>query len=353
MNMELAWIALNLAHKVDRVALHALLDRQTEMTETFGDPPSFSKLVENDGRSPAQLLEAAAFEIEKASVRGISIVTLASPQYPTELRDIYDPPLALYCKGTLPPVGGIAIVGSRSASHYGIGVARSIARDIAQCGIPVISGFARGIDTSAHLGALEAGGVTIAVLGSGFLFPYPRENQFLIPKVAEKGCVLTEFPMDTKPFPMNFPIRNRIISGLGTRGTLVVEAAERSGALITARLASDQGRDVFAIPGNVTSPLSAGTNHLIQDGAKLVRCAADILEEIPGITLPSKAATVEAIDSEEAGVLEKLTADVPVHVDALSSELGILPSRLLVVLLALELKHHVRQLPGKLFLKRL
>jgi len=352
METELAWVALNLARNINRVAVHELLQRDSDVCGCLEDAALFAQVAGKDGRSPAQLLEAAAAEIAEAARLGIFILTLTSEGFPKELREIYDPPLALYYRGRLPSGEKLSIVGSRSASHYGVNVARSFAREVASRGVPVVSGFARGIDTAAHLGAIEGGGTTLAVLGSGFKYPYPRENAALIPKVAENGAALTEFPLDTKPLPMNFPLRNRIIAGLGTLGTLVVEAAERSGALITARLASDQGRDVFAVPGNITSPTSAGTNRLIQDGARLVRSAFDIIPQREESSAGGRASAAE-VDAEETRVLERLSADDPVHIDALSAELDMLPSRLLVVLLSLELKNRVRQLPGKLFLKRL
>lgn len=357
MNARLSWIALNLAQGVNRVLLHELLEENADITRAFEDPDLFTRLAGKCGRSRDELVEGAGAEIERAERMGATILTIDSPEYPEELRQIYDPPLALYCLGRLPPAaGGLAIVGSRAASHYGVAIARSIARDVASCGITVVSGLARGIDTAAHLGALEASGpggegVTVAVLGSALNCPYPRENEPLMARIAQHGCVVSEFPFDTKPLPMNFPQRNRIISGLASRGTLVVEAAERSGALITARLASDQGRDVFAVPGNVTSPSSAGANRLIQQGAKLVGCAADILGEVAAARAGNGSGS--ELDGEEAAVYQRLSPDSPVHVDELSSGLDMLPSRLLTTLLALELKNRVRQLPGRFFLRKM
>lgn len=353
MEARLAWIALNLARGVDRVLLHTIVEEKLDIGASFEDAGLFARLAGRAGVGPESLLESAEKELEKAEAFGATIVTLEDPPYPPELLQIYDPPLALYCLGKLPSGGGLAIVGSRSATHYGIAIARALSREVAARGVAVVSGFARGVDTAAHLAALEAGGATVAVIGSGLNCPYPRENHQLIPKIARGGCVATEFPFDTKPLPMNFPMRNRIISGLGARGTLVVEAAERSGALITARLASDQGREVYAVPGNITSPLSAGTNRLIQQGARVVCSAADLLSELGLVAAGPNTPAPHPLEGEEAAIYDRLSVDSPVHIDALSTELGMFPSRLLTALLALELKNRVRQLPGKFFLRTL
>ena len=357
MDRALAWIALNMAHGLNRAAMHTMLQQGIDALSILEDVDLFKRVASKSGVSAAQLLDGAQKEINKAQALGAAVLTFDGPAYPSDLRHIYDPPLVLYCLGKVPAAGALAIVGSRSATHYGINIARSFARDIARHGVPIVSGLARGIDTAAHLGALDSagtpgGGVTVAVIGSGLLSPYPRENRPLMDKIAKDGAVVSEFPLDTKPVPINFPQRNRILSGMAARGVLVVEAAERSGALITARLASDQGRDVYAIPGNTTSPMSAGTNRLIQQGAKLVREVGDILCEIPGLE-PRPPAPVEALTLEESSLLEHLSADAPTHIDGLAAELDLLPSRLLATLLGLELKNCVRQLPGRFFLRRL
>lgn len=356
MEKDVAWVALNMARGLDRVCVHGLIEEDVSVETVFENRDLFARVAGRSGAAPAQLLELANEEIERASRHGARLLTYESEAYPDSLRQIYDPPLALCCLGLPLPSDALSIVGSRNASHYGVGVARAIAREIAASGVPVVSGLARGIDTAAHLGALEGAAgsegflATIAVLGSGLNQPYPRENKPLIEKIARCGSVISEFPMDTRPAPMNFPMRNRIIAGLGTRGTLVVEAARRSGALITARLASDQGREVFAVPGNITSPTSAGANNLIQMGAKLVGSAADILGEQ---AVARAAASAPQLEGDERAVFEKLSADVPVHVDSLAANAEMPPSRLLSTLLALELKNRVTQLPGRFFLKRL
>lgn len=204
--------------------------------------------------------------------------------YPMKLKNIYDPPAGLFIKGNIIDYANtLAIVGSRKATNYGLTVAYKFSRDISRYGIKIISGLAKGIDTAAHLGCLDADGVTIGVLGNGFKFIYPISNKEVINRIAIKGAVLTEFLPDEKPFPQNFPRRNRIISGLADF-VLVVEATDRSGSLITARLALEQGKDVFAVPGNIFSINSVGTNNLIKDGAKLVSNIEDILSEY-GISL--------------------------------------------------------------------
>ncbi len=218
-------------------------------------------------------------ELELVRKHKIEVVTIADSDYPESLRQIPDPPLVLYFKGKSDWTGfNFAIVGSRKASLYGLSVAEKFAQQLAALGVVIVSGMARGIDTASHKGALKAKGATLAVLGSGLLNIYPPENESLAEKIAESGAVISEFPLNTPPLRENFPRRNRIVSGLA-RGVLVVEAAERSGALITADLALDQGKDVFAVPGKVDSPTSLGANHLIKQGAKLVNSIEDILEE--------------------------------------------------------------------------
>ncbi|MDD5668634.1 MAG: DNA-processing protein DprA, partial [Candidatus Omnitrophica bacterium] len=227
---------------------------------------------------PKELLDA---ELEHAARLKLEIVTFVDDRYPESLKQIYDPPLVLYVKGILDNDDGlrIAIVGSRRASLYGLTNAEKLSGDLAEYGVAVVSGLARGIDTYAHRGAVKRGGRTIAVMGSGFDHLYPEENRELAEEITRCcGAVITEFPIDTLPLRQNFPLRNRIISGL-SQGVLVVEAAQNSGALITADCALEQDRDVFALPGKIDSQTSSGTNGLIQQGAKLVCSAQDILQE--------------------------------------------------------------------------
>ncbi|MDP8234655.1 MAG: DNA-processing protein DprA [Candidatus Saelkia tenebricola] len=218
-------------------------------------------------------------ELQLCKKYDIKIMTIMDSGYPDVLREIPDSPIVLYYKGNLDVLDfNFAVVGSRKASSYGLSIAEKFSYQLADLGVVIVSGMARGIDTAAHTGALKAKGKTVAVLGSGLLNIYPSENNILMEKIAATGVVITEFPLHSAPLRENFPRRNRIVSGL-SRGVLVVEAAERSGALITADLALDQGRDVFAVPGKVDSPTSFGANYLIKQGAKLVNSIEDILEE--------------------------------------------------------------------------
>jgi len=218
--------------------------------------------------------------LSKIDKEGIRVLTLESPDYPSNLKNIYDPPPVLYLKGSLLPDDTLAlgVVGSRTATAYGLKTAQELALGLASRGITVVSGMARGIDTMAHTGALAGGGRTIAVLGSGIDVVYPPENKRLYEKIQKSGAVISEFIPGTKPLAGNFPARNRIISGLSL-GVIVVEAAEKSGSLITADFALEQGREVFAVPGNISSGQSVGTNNLIKQGAKIVTRIEDILEE--------------------------------------------------------------------------
>jgi len=288
--------------------------------------------------------------------QAVDIVLLGEERYPACLKNIPNPPLLLYCRGQveLAQRQGVAIVGSRKATQYGRKVAREFSCQLAEKGLTIISGLAWGIDSQAHLGALEAGGATISVLGSGINIVYPRENLDLYQQICLKGLVISEFPWDTPPLPNHFPMRNRIISGLSL-GVLVVEAQAKSGALITADFALEQGREVFAVPGPIKSPYSAGTNHLIKQGAKLVTCVDDVLEEFPGW------AKEEADKSPVQPVLPMYTekeSQVLMHIgyekchrDELLRLTGFNHSDLSLVLLKLELEGIVQSLPGNYYVK--
>jgi DNA processing protein len=254
----------------------------------------------------------------------------------------------------------ISIVGSRRATPYGVNAAERLARDLASRGLTICSGLARGIDTAAHRGALEAKGKTIAVLGSGIDHIYPRENKKLAQQIESQGCIVSEFPIHTSPAPQNFPIRNRIISGLSL-GTCLVEAAEFSGSLITGRLALEQGREVFAVPGNITSKTSFGPNLWIKQGAKLVQDWQDIVEELPraakeqvALQQPREQSALfsEVLTASEKFVLELLRPDEAVHIDRLLELSRMSSSDLLSALFELELKERIKQLPGKSFVKK-
>jgi DNA processing protein len=302
-------------------------------------------------------------EIERSVKKGFRIITQSSSDYPALLLHIPDPPPLLYSYGTM--AGNqchIAMVGSRKATAYGKINAKSLAGALAAKGIAVVSGMARGIDTAAHIGALESGGRTVAVLGSGLECVYPSENMKLYHRIAESGAVISEFPLDAKPDPHHFPQRNRIISGMAL-GTVVVEAAERSGSLITARLAADQGREVFAVPGSIHATTAAGTHNLIRQGAKLVESAEDIIEEIApqitvspegpmgpeGATAPCpEAPQANSLTDREARLLEAI-GPYPIHIDELARRCNQDIGSLNAILLQLELKGAVVQEPGKFF----
>lgn len=293
---------------------------------------------------------------EDLQARGVQVTLLGEPSYPHALAQIADPPVILYTRGRLPEqkLPLIAIVGSRRATPYGKAVAHKLSRELVQLGWGVVSGMARGIDTAAHEGALAAGGYTLAVFGCGIDVCYPRENSKLMKRIEEKGCLLSEFPPDTGPHAKNFPIRNRVISGC-SMGILVVEAGERSGALITAHNALEQDREVFAIPGPVTSEYSRGANNLIKQGAKLVEDAADIIEEFPYLNwvpspqTPPKKRLEPSLTLEESCVLQKLSLE-PVHIDQLAEKTGLSVSVVGGILTLLEFRGLAKQLPGDYFI---
>lgn len=287
---------------------------------------------------------------------GYRIVTMLDPDYPPLLLEIPDPPPFLYVLGQLDSsIMNIAVVGSRNATPYGLSTTKRLCNDLALRGITVVSGMARGIDTAAHEGALLGKGKTIAVLGSGFERVYPAENLNLFHKIAENGAVVSEFPLKTEPEAHNFPIRNRIISGISL-GTVVVEATKKSGSLITARLAAEQNREVFAVPGSINSFKSIGAHTLIKQGAKLVEHAQDIIEELSPLIQAYAAANdknkkmdkLPSLSSEETLVLKEL-GPYPVHIDEIARNISMEPGKLSSILLRLELKEIVDQAPGKLF----
>ena len=305
-------------------------------------------------KMPAEV-EAELRLIENKNYR---IVTLADPEYPGLLREIPDPPPLLYVYGRLDgDSANLAVVGSRNATAYGLTTTVRLCENLAAYKMTIVSGMARGIDTAAHEGALAGGGRTIAVLGSGLERIYPAENRKLFHRIAENGAVVSEFPLKAGPEAHHFPRRNRVISGMSL-GTMVVEATKKSGSLITARLAAEQNREVFAVPGSVQSFKSTGTHTLIKQGAKLVEHAQDIIEELRPLVqfntpLESQAnegdtAASASLSEDETRVMHALEP-YPVHVDNLARNISMDPGRLLSILLILELKGMVEQSPGKLF----
>ena len=297
-------------------------------------------------------------ELARIADFGASVITQGDPLYPPLLREIHNPPIVLYIWGELSEKDrhAISIVGSRKTSHYGLECAKKISYQLAYAGMTIVSGLARGIDTAAHQGALAAKGRTVAVLGSGLLNLYPPENLALAEKIASSGAVVTEFPMTVSPDTQTFPQRNRIVSGWSD-GLLVVEAGLKSGALITAGQAADQGRSIFAIPGPIDRSTSAGSNRLIQQGAKLVMGAGDILDDLQ-ILLPEKpqlqqspARTVQFTGNEQV-VYDAIT-EGETAIDTIIAKSGLPPGAVSSTLLALEMKRLVKQLPGQHFVKLL
>jgi DNA processing protein len=289
---------------------------------------------------------AAEQEASKARALGIRLVGLDDPDYPAALRAIYDPPAVLYVKGEWQARSRVcvAIVGARAASARGRELTRSIARELGGAGVTIVSGLARGIDSAAHRGALEGGGRTVAVQGRGLDGVYPEENAGLAAAIERSGALVSEFPLGSQPYPQNFPRRNRVIAGLCV-AVLVVEAEEKSGSLITARLALDEGRDVLAVPGHPSERLACGTNRLLKDGAALVTDARDVAEAI-GIALPREAPVVEQ-DPLLCAFPEGATLSLE-ELQALSGQP--LPG-LLARLTELELAAKIRRLPGPLFVR--
>lgn len=304
------------------------------------------------------LTDAVKKELALIERSDYSIITMNDPGYPGLLNEIPDPPPFLYVYGRLGDCSrNIAVVGSRNATAYGRYTADRLCSEMAAAGFTIASGLARGIDTAAHRGTLAAGGKTIAVLGTGMARVYPAVNRDLFHRISESGAVITEFPLKAGPDAHHFPIRNRIISGISL-GTVVVEATRKSGSLITARLAAEQNREVFAVPGNVHSSKSTGTHLLIKQGAKLVETVEDIFEELPHAVVthragnqipPEKARESRPPLSEEEQQVMDALGPYPVHIDVLVRTLGISPGMLSAILMRMELKGIVTQAAGKMF----
>jgi DNA processing protein len=325
---------------VSRVSLAEGLARPGDHADLF-TRPALDQLRSGEAR------RRAADEQAQARARGARIVGLGEADYPERLARIFDPPLLLYVQGSLLAAEGeqsLAIVGSRAVTPQGAALARTLARDLARVGLTVVSGLARGADTEAHRGAIEVEGRTVAVLGSGLDHVYPPENAALADAVARQGAVVSEFPFGTRPEPGNFPRRNRVLAGWG-RAVVVVEASTKSGALITARLALEEGREVMAVPGHPSQPGAQGTNQLIRDGAVLVRNAADVAAELGFVLLvPEEAGPAE-------GLLEHLHRQDPRGLDEIRERSGLSVPDLLHQLSELELGARVRRLPGTLFIR--
>jgi DNA processing protein len=323
---------------------------------------------------PAQVAQAilkkeafkrAAKELDGVrKIAGCSLLNWTEPEYPQALLQIYDPPVLLYVRGdpqvlNLP---SLSIVGTRRPTLYGTQMAQRLGRDLAARGLVIVSGMARGIDAIGHQGAMDANGRAIGVLGTGIDVCYPKENKKLYEKVLERGAIISEFPLRTHPAPENFPVRNRIVAGMPL-GVVVIEGAQYSGSLITARLAMEFGREVFGVPGNVTQPVSFAPNQLIKQGAKLVSCVEDVIEELP---TPVRAALLQAeqpeaeqrnliaaasLNGSQKKLYELLNAEEPMPIDDIVERSGLNSSDVLATLFDLEMKGIIRQLPGKQFSK--
>jgi DNA processing protein len=328
------------------------------------------RAVSAQSLATGQSAELAQEELGRALTVGARIVVMDDPAYPSQLKQIYDPPLVLYVRGNVAALSqpGIALVGTRHPTPYGSGMAERLACDLAARGLVIFSGLARGVDTAGHRGAISAKGKTVAVLGTGIDVIYPKENSRLVEQIiAMGGAIITEFPVSSFAAPQNFPIRNRIISGISI-GVLVVEAAEYSGTRITARCALEQNRDVFAVPGNVTNKNSWGPNTLIKQGAKLVATWEDVWEELPADVRAELAPDPgnESPVAESASLFEEaelsphekkifalLKADESTHIDEIVERLepAVSSSEIFAALFELELAGKVKQLPGKNFVR--
>jgi DNA processing protein len=349
-----SWLALKMVHGVGPVVYQGLL-------RAFGSPQAVLAArrhqLECAGvrRELAQAIRAfdawsaVDTQLERLARCGASLITWNDPAYPINLRQIHDPPPCLFVQGALQTRDSlaVAVVGSRNVSAYGQRLTRDMATGLARYGVTVVSGLARGTDAEAHWAALRAGGRTIAVLGSGVDVVYPSEHHSLFQAIQRQGTVMTELLMGTKPDAENFPNRNRIISGLSL-GTVIVEATEKSGSLITATLAVEQGREVFAMPGAV-GLRTRGTHRLIRDGAKLTECAEDVLEELaPQLLSRTAPPGVVELTANEAVIVECMRHET-VHIDAIVARSRLPVAQVLQTLLALELRGLIQQLPGKHF----
>jgi len=374
---ELHWLALRLVPGLGcRKAGHLLQQFRTPQAifrashddlESSGLPGSLARTI-----SSGCTFEDAVDQQQKMLETGATLITISDPSYPERLKEIYDPPIVLFARGRLELLQSVmlGVVGTRRATAYGNAACERLAADLAHAGLTITSGMARGIDTAAHRSALDAGGDTIAVFGCGVDLVYPAENRKLASEIAQKGLLLSEFPMGGPAYPQNFPTRNRIISGMSV-GVLVVEGAQYSGSSITAKMALEQQREVFAVPGNITSKMSWGPNLLIKQGAKLVQEWNDVIVELPaeirralvakaqarsaGISLETQDNQIPldgAVGPAHKALLGHLKLDLPIHIDQLHETFDTLTSsEIIAALFDLELLGLIKQLPGKNFVK--
>jgi DNA processing protein len=377
---ELHWLALKLVPGLGARTSGKLLDRFRTPQAIFRASRTELEAAGVSGAVAQSISSGCTFEDavaqqEKMAEAGAVLVAIGDPRYPPLLREIFDPPILLFARGRVELLQSLTlgVVGTRRPTPYGLAVTERLSGDLAHAGLTIASGMARGIDSAAHKGALAAGGDTVAVLGCGADVVYPSENRKLAADLAARGLIISEFPMGAIAFPQNFPIRNRIISGMSV-GVLVVEGAQYSGSAITAKLALDQGREVFAVPGNITSKSSWGPNLLIKQGARLVQDWNDVIAELPPESRrqlidrgrerilaegggTSQAGQPSLLDQPELGAsarraLEVLQVDAAIHLDDLLEKVeDTSPSELIAALFELEMLGLVKQLPGKNFVK--
>ena len=366
MDSREALIALNLIEHVGPVRARLLLEHFGDAAKILSASKSELLRVRNVGGETADAISNwektvdLAGELKRIQEFGCHVLIQSDGDYPEMLRQIYDPPLVLYVKGALTAKdkNAVAMVGSRSTTHYGIETARKLAYQLAYVGVTVVSGGARGIDTAAHQGAMAAKGRTVCVLGTGINIVFPPENKDLFARIAENGAVITQFPFNRNGDRQSFAIRNRIIAGM-TLGTVVVEADLHSGALITSNFATEYGRQVFAVPGRIDSPRSKGCHDLIKKGAKLCEGAEDILSEFeylfPGSNRPPSPGDTGVLPALELSANEQKVFDAldgeERSIDEVIRKSGLPSSAVSVALLSLEMKHVIKQLPGKLFVR--
>lgn len=359
-----AYLALNLLPQIGPV-------RVKKMLRHFGSPEGILSAKSRDllavdgiGQAQAEAVSTwetqidLAGEIRKIGERGLKLLTQEDALYPALLREIHDPPVLLYVWGDLQPRDhhAIGVVGSRHATHYGLATTKKLSFQIAYAGYAVISGLARGIDTAAHEAALAAKGRTIAVIGSGMGKLYPPENQALAERIAENGAVISEYPVDRIADKQTFPYRNRIVAGW-SHGLIVVEAPVRSGSLITAQQATDMGRTVYAVPGQIDKPTSEGCNRLIQQGAKLIMDGADVLDDLMTLfpTAPSAPKVVESVPAVELTLDERILYEAigsdEAHINEITTSSGLTSATVNATLMRLEMKRLIRALPGRRYVR--
>lgn len=336
-------------------AEEALIASYEELSKVMGLSPGVChKIVSQRHKVPLKE------ELSLIEQHACQVITIHDSSYPERLKAIFDPPQILYVKGQLAPQDAlaIAIVGSRRATSYGRMMSEKLSEELASKGFIIISGFARGIDSAAHRGAINAGGETIAVMGNGLSIVYPPENARLMEEIIANGAVISEFPIKTPPLGANFPRRNRVISGLSL-GTLIVEASEKSGSLITAKFALEQGREVFAVPGEISSRMSKGTNYLIKQGAALVETVDDILDAL-SLDLPKTPKGSPQMETppdiklgDDEQIIWDLLSQKPRHIDEIARASELPLSKISSVLVMLELKGIIQQLPGKQFVRKM